>query len=84
MQSEKFKKELHLLIHRTIKLFGKKCRGFISMRPFWHQDIVDNRIVSPAYGVWDINDGLVIPKYLEMVLRSPKSIEFYRSKLTGT
>ena len=51
---------------------------------FGIQDIVDNGIVSPAYGVWDINDGLVIPKYLEMVLRSPKSIEFYRSKLTGT
>lgn len=51
---------------------------------FGIQDIVDNGIVSPAYGVWDVNDGLVIPKYLEMVLRSPKSIEFYRSKLTGT
>ncbi len=51
---------------------------------FGIQDIVDNGIVSPAYGVWDVNDGLVVPKYLEMVLRSPKSIEFYRSKLTGT
>lgn len=87
MQSEKFKKRIASADTSDYKIIprGKLVQGIhIDEGNFGIQDIVDNGIVSPAYGVWDINDGLVIPKYLEMVLRSPKSIEFYRSKLTGT
>ena len=87
MQSEKFKKRIASADTSDYKIIprGKLIQGIhIDEGNFGIQDIVDNGIVSPAYGVWDVNDGLVIPKYLEMVLRSPKSIEFYRSKLTGT
>lgn len=86
MQSEKFKKRIASADTSDYKIIprGKLVQGIhIDEGNFGIQDIVDNGIVSPAYGVWDVNDGLVIPKYLEMVLRSPKSIEFYRSKLTG-
>ena len=87
MQSEKFKKRIASADTSDYKIIprGKLVQGIhIDEENFGIQDIVDNGIVSPAYGVWNVNDGLVIPKYLEMVLRSPKSIEFYRSKLTGT
>lgn len=87
MQSEKFKKRIASADTSDYKIIprGKLVQGIhIDEGNFGIQDIVDNGIVSPAYGVWDVNDGLVVPKYLEMVLRSPKSIEFYRSKLTGT
>ena len=87
MQSEKFKKRIASPDTSDYKIIprGKLVQGIhIDEENFGIQDIVDNGIVSPAYGVWNVNDGLVIPKYLEMVLRSPKSIEFYRSKLTGT
>lgn len=87
MQSEKFKKRIASADTSDYKIIprGKLVQGIhIDEGNFGIQDIVDNGIVSPAYGVWDVNDGLVVPKYLEMVLRSPKSIEFYRSKLTST
>ena len=87
MQSEKFKKRIASADTSGYKIIprGKLVQGIhIDEGNFGIQDIVDNGIVSPAYGVWDVNDELVVPKYLEMVLRSPKSIEFYRSKLTGT
>lgn len=48
------------------------------------QDIIDFGIVSPAYKIWDINDYLVIPKFLEAFLRSPHSIQYYKSKLHGS
>ena len=48
------------------------------------QDITDAGIVSPAYKIWDIRQDLVLPKYLETWLRSPRSIEYYKSKLRGT
>ncbi len=48
------------------------------------QDITDAGIVSPAYKIWDIDQSMVVPKYLETWLRSPRSIEYYKSKLRGT
>ena len=48
------------------------------------QDIADAGIVSPAYKIWDIDQSRVVPKYLEIWLRSPRSIEYYKSKLRGT
>ncbi len=48
------------------------------------QDITDAGIVSPAYKIWDVKQDLVLPKYLETWLRSPRSIEYYKSKLRGT
>ena len=48
------------------------------------QDITEAGIVSPAYKIWDIDQALLVPKYLEMWLRSPRSIDYYKSKLRGT
>ncbi|MCQ2080458.1 MAG: restriction endonuclease subunit S [Lachnospiraceae bacterium] len=48
------------------------------------QELADEGIVSPAYKIWDVDTDKVIPKYLEYALRSPRSIEYYKSKLRGT
>ena len=48
------------------------------------QDIADAGIVSPAYKIWDIDQSKVIPKYLELFLRSPHSIQYYKAKLRGS
>ena len=48
------------------------------------QELTEEGIVSPAYKIWDVNMDRVIPVYLELALRSPRSIEYYKSKLRGT
>ena len=48
------------------------------------QDITDAGIVSPAYKIWNVDEEKVVPKYLEMYLRSPRSIQYYKSKLRGS
>ena len=48
------------------------------------QDIADAGIVSPAYKIWDINAEVILPKYLELFLRSPRSIQYYKAKLRGS
>ena len=48
------------------------------------QDITDAGIVSPAYKIWNVDEKKVVPKYLEAYLRSPHSIQYYKSKLRGT
>ena len=48
------------------------------------QDITDAGIVSPAYKIWNVDEGKIIPKYLEMYLRSPHSIQYYKAKLRGS
>ena len=87
LQSEKFKKRIASA--ETSKYLcvpkGKLVQGIhIDEGNFGVQSIVPVGIVSPAYKIWDINEDIVIPKYIEMVLRSPRCIEYYRSKLTGT
>ena len=48
------------------------------------QELTEEGIVSPAYKIWDVNMDRVIPVYLELALRAPRSIEYYKSKLRGT
>ncbi len=48
------------------------------------QELTEEGIVSPAYKIWDVNMDRVIPVYLELALRSHRSIEYYKSKLRGT
>ena len=48
------------------------------------QDVADAGIVSPAYAVWDVSTKMVLPRFLGLFLRSPKSIQHYRSKLRGS
>ena len=48
------------------------------------QRIVDAGIVSPAYGVWDIDQTQVLPEYLEYALRCDRAIQYYKAKLRGS
>lgn len=49
------------------------------------QRLYDEAIVSPAYDVWDVcQPELVNRRYLERVLRGPKALAYYRSKLQST
>ncbi len=48
------------------------------------QELTEEGIVSPAYKIWDVNMDRAIPVYLELALRAPRSIEYYKSKLRGT
>ena len=48
------------------------------------QRIVDAGIVSPAYGIWDIDKEKVIPEYLEYALRCERALSYYKAKLRGS
>ena len=48
------------------------------------QRIVDAGIVSPAYGIWDIDQEKILPEFLECALRCPRSISYYKAKLRGS
>ena len=43
------------------------------------QRIVDAGIVSPAYGIWDVDQEKILPEFLECALRSSRSISYYGS-----
>ena len=48
------------------------------------QRITDAGIVSPAYGIWDIDQSQIVPEFLEYALRSNRAIQYYKSKLRGS
>lgn len=48
------------------------------------QRITDAGIVSPAYGIWDINQSKVLPEFLEYALRCKRAIQYYKTKLRGS
>ena len=48
------------------------------------QRIADAGIVSPAYGVWDIDQEKILPEFLEYSLRCDRAISYYKSKLRGS
>ena len=48
------------------------------------QRIADAGIVSPAYGIWDIDSTQVLPEFLEYALRCDRAISYYRGKLRGS
>ena len=41
-------------------------------------------IMSPAYGIWDIDLSRIAPGYLELALHSPQSMAYYADKMRGT
>ena len=64
---------------------GQLVQGIhIDEANFGIQEVVDIGIVSPAYKIWDIKRNAIVPKYLEVVLRSPRSIAYYASKFNGS
>ena len=87
MQSDKFKKRIASKDISEYKVIpaGMLVQGIhMDEGNFGIQDIVPYGIVSPAYTVWTVDESVVFPKYIEMVLRSPRCIDYYRSKLNGT
>ena len=48
------------------------------------QRITDVGIVSPAYGIWDVDQEKVVPEFLEYALRCERSIAYYKAKLRGS
>jgi type I restriction enzyme S subunit len=48
------------------------------------QRLVDFGIVSPAYGIWDVDERQIIPEYLEYALRSERALEYYKAYLRGS
>ena len=48
------------------------------------QRITDAGIVSPAYGIWDIDQSKILPEFLEYALRCDRAIQYYKAKLRGS
>ena len=44
------------------------------------QEVIEEGAVSPAYKIWDIATDKVRAKYLEWLLKAPRSVEYYKSK----
>ena len=87
LQSERFKKSLASLDQSNYKVVsrGQLVVGFpIDEGVIYVQNTADEGIMSPAYGVWDIQAEKVLPEYLECCLHSPQSMSYYMSKLKGT
>ena len=87
LQSEKFKKRIASNETSNYKIVekGQLVQGIhIDEANFGIQDIVFRGIVSPAYKIWDVDVTKVLPRYLEYVLRSPRSISYYASKFNGS
>ena len=87
MQDEKFKKRIASVDTADYKVIprGLLVQGIhIDEANFGIQDIVDAGIVSPAYKVWKVKEDVIYPKYLETIMRSPRSLAYYKSKLNGS
>ncbi len=86
-QNDRFKKQIASVDQSTYNIVRRKQlvvsfpidEGVLAV-----QDITDAGIVSPAYKIWNIDESKIIPKFLEMFLRSPRSIQYYKSKLRGS
>ena len=48
------------------------------------QRIVDAGIVSPAYGIWDIDQGSILTEFLEYALRCDRALSYYKANLRGS
>lgn len=48
------------------------------------QRIIDAGIVSPAYGIWDIDQEMILPEFLEYALRCDRALNYYKAKLRGS
>ena len=87
LQSDKFKKRIasHDTNQYKVVKKGQLVQGIhIDEANFGIQSLVEEGIVSPAYKIWDVNTEMIVPKYLEILLRSPRSIRYYSSKFNGS
>ncbi len=86
-QSERFKKSIASVDKSNYKVVERNqlVIGFpMDEGVYYIQNTVDRGIMSPAYGVWDIDQKVVLPKYLEQYLHGPKALEYFKQKLRGT
>ena len=86
-QANKFKKRVASADTSQYKVVGRNqlVVGFpIDEGVLSFQDLYEEAVVSPAYDIWDLKNGEVIPRYLERYLRSPRALAFYAAKLRGT
>ena len=86
-QSDKFKKSVasqdkstYKVVHRNQLVIGFPIdEGVLTT-----QRITDVGIVSPAYGIWDVDQTKIIPEFLEYALRCNRAIDYYKAKLRGS
>ena len=86
-QNEKFKKSVASKDKSTYKVVFRNQLVIsfpIDEGVLATQRITDAGIVSPAYGIWDIDQGKIIPEYLEYALRCGRAINYYKAKLRGS
>lgn len=82
-QSDRFKKQIasvdqskYLVVERgQLVLSIHLDEGVLGI-----QNVVDEGIVSPAYKIWNVNTDIVRARYLELLLKAPKSVAYYKSK----
>lgn len=86
-QSDKFKKSVasqdkstYKVVHRNQLVIGFPIdEGVLAT-----QRITDAGIVSPAYGIWDVDQTKIISEFLEYALRCNRAIDYYKAKLRGS
>lgn len=86
-QSDKFKKSVasqdkstYKVVHRNQLVIGFPIdEGVLAT-----QRITDAGIVSPAYGIWDVDQTKIIPEFLEYALRCNRAIDYFKAKLRGS
>ena len=86
-QSDKFKKSVasqdkstYKVVHRNQLVIGFPIdEGVLAT-----QRITDVGFVSPAYGIWDVDQTKIIPEFLEYALRCNRAIDYYKAKLRGS
>jgi len=86
-QDEKFKKRIASkdTVNYKVVSRGMLVQGIhIDEANFGIQNIVDKGIVSPAYKIWNVDRSKIVPKFLEIILRSPRAISYYASKFNGS
>ncbi|MCT1955283.1 restriction endonuclease subunit S [Dermabacter hominis] len=87
-QADRFKKRIASASTQDYKVVqrGQLVVGFpIDEGVLDVQDLYNQAIVSPAYGVWNLTSSdLVDSRYLIKFLRSPKALTYYKAKLQGS
>ena len=86
-QNDKFKKEIaskdksdYKVVYRNQLVIGFPIdEGVLAA-----QRIVDAGIVSPAYGIWNIDQPQILPEFLEYALRCERALAYYKAKLRGS
>ncbi|WP_346923878.1 hypothetical protein [Rothia sp. (in: high G+C Gram-positive bacteria)] len=87
-QNQKFKKNIASKDLSGYKVV-KRCQLVVSFPidegVLDFQQLYDEAIVSPAYGIWDVIDGVEVDiDYLGLALRSERSLMYYKAKLQGS